>query len=643
MSRYLGLFVAEASEHLEALARDLVALEGTPAAETVDSLFRHAHSVKGMAASMGLEPIAQLAHRVEDLVEAARTRPSGLGGGGMDLLLAATDAMLRMVRGTGEGNAPAPEPELLGRLGAAVTALTGEAPRPTKVARAEALGPAGGLVTGTPADRGEVSGRERLEVRFRVLPSAQSPAPRAFLVYKKLSVLGEVSSVRPGLEDLRAGAIPDGRVAVVLETDRGVEAVRAALGMVPEVELVSAEPLPPEPPVEPSAPASRVELARTVRVRTELLDDFLEMAGELLLATARLRDIGKRLPEVQRPALEEGVDRLHALVKDLHGKVMGARMTPVSVVTEQLPRAARDLARKRGKDVEVVISGAEIELDRAILDSIAEPLLHVLRNAVDHGIEEPDARTAAGKSARGRIKVSVRRTRERVLVELEDDGRGMDSDRLRSAAVARGRITAEAASRLSTRETLLLSCLPGVSTAADVNDISGRGVGMDAVKRAVEAVGGNLELDSQPGRGTRVTLRLPLTVAVVQLLLVRAGGEVLGLPITKVLGAVEVPEHAVQQSPSTALITHGHQLVPAHDLAALLALPPEQPRNPRPYVVMETEEGNVALGVDGLVGQEEAVLKALTRPLDRVAGLSGVTILGNGRPVFILDVPRLLA
>jgi two-component system chemotaxis sensor kinase CheA len=640
MSRYLGLFVAEASEHLEALARDLVALEGTPAAETVDSLFRHAHSVKGMAASMGLEPIAQLAHRVEDLVEAARTRPSGLGGGGVDLLLAATDAMLRMVRGTGEGQPPAPEPELLGRLGAAVTALTGEAPRPTKVARAEALAPASGQVSG-PSN--SVLRAERLEVRFQVLPSAQSPAPRAFLVYKKLSALGAVSSVRPSLEDLRAGAIPDGRVAVVVETERGIEAVRAALAVVPEVELLSADLLPPEPASEPSVPVSRVELARTVRVRTELLDDFLEMAGELLLATARLRDIGKRLPDVQRPTLEEGVDRLHALVKDLHNKVMGARMTPLSVVTEQLPRAARDLARKRGKDVEVLISGAEIELDRAILDAIAEPLLHVLRNAVDHGIEEPEVRTAAGKSARGRIKVSVRRTRERVLVEVEDDGRGMDPDRLRSAAVARGRISAEAASRLSVREVLLLSCLPGVSTATDVNDISGRGVGMDAVKRAVEGVGGTLELDSHPGRGTQVTLRLPLTVAVVQLLLVRAGGEVLGLPITKVLGAVEVPEKALQHSPSTALITHGQQLIPAHDLAGLLALPPEQPRSPRPYVVMETEEGNVALGVDSLVGQEEAVLKALTRPLDRVAGLSGVTILGNGRPVFILDVPRLLA
>ncbi len=633
MSRYLGLFVAEASEHLEALGRDLVALEGTPAAETVDSLFRHAHSVKGMAASMGLEPIAQLAHRVEDLVDIARRVPGALGRERVDLLLSTTDAMLALVRGTGEGNPPAPQPELLARLSEAVVALTGEQPRPTKVARVDPLArPASPTLSAS-----------NFEIRFRVLPAAQSPGPRAFLVYKKLTGLGAVTQLRPPLEDLRAGVIPDGRVALVLETDGGLDPVRTALGLVPEVELISAEPV-VEAPAGPPPPApGPVEAARTVRVRTELLDDFLEMAGELLLATARLRDIGRRFPEHERPALEEGVDRLHALVKDLHGKVMGARMTPVAVVTDQLPRAARDLARKRGKDVEVTVTGAEIEIDRAILDAIAEPLLHVLRNAVDHGIEAAETRVTAGKPSRGRLRISVRRTRERVVIELEDDGRGMDPEKLRAAAVARGKLSSEAAARLSTREVLLLACLPGVSTATDVDDVSGRGVGMDAVKRSVESLGGALELDSQPGRGTRVTLRLPLTVAVVQLLLVRAGGEVLGLPITKVLGAVELPESALQRSPSVDLLTYGQQLVPAHDLAQLLELPHGPPVRARPWVVMESEDGTVALGVEALLGQEEAVLKALSRPLDRVTGLAGVTILGNGRPVFILDVPRLLA
>jgi two-component system chemotaxis sensor kinase CheA len=341
--------------------------------------------------------------------------------------------------------------------------------------------------------------------------------------------------------------------------------------------------------------------------------------------------------------VEEEVYRLQALVKDLHGKVMSARMTPMSVITDRLPRAARDIARRRDRDVELVITGAETELDRAILEELSDPLLHILRNCIDHGIEMPAERVAVGKAARGRVGISVRRERDRVMVEIEDDGRGMDRAKLQASAIARGLVTAEAAARLSPREVLMLACLPGVSTAEGVSDISGRGVGMDAVKRAVENVGGTLELESQVGRGTRFILRLPLTVAVVNLLLVGVGDEVFGLPINKVLGAVEADETRLSHSRDSALLPHGNGLVPIHPLSTLLGLPGTEGVKHRPFVVVEGDAGKVALAVDRLLGQEEAVLKALSRPLDLVPGLAGVTILGTGRPVFILDVPRLLA
>jgi two-component system chemotaxis sensor kinase CheA len=290
-------------------------------------------------------------------------------------------------------------------------------------------------------------------------------------------------------------------------------------------------------------------------------------------------------------------------------------------------------------DLEVV--GAEIELDRTIVDALAEPLLHVLRNAIDHGLEDAEARAASGKPPRGRVSVTVRRARDRVMVEVADDGRGMDADALRASAVTRGVLTADAAARLPRSEALLLACLPGVSTAKDVSDISGRGVGMDAVKRAVERVGGTLELDSEPGRGTRVTFRLPLTVAVLQLLLVQAAGEVLGLPITKVLSVVEAS--GLDAAGGQPVLRHDMALVPVHGLASLLGFEERAGSGVRPYVVMEADPGPVALAVDVLVGQEEVVLKALSRPLDQLPGLAGVTILGSGRPVFILDVPRLLS
>lgn len=697
MSRYLGLFVTEASEHLEALGRDLVQLEKEGGAGVVDSMFRHAHSVKGMASSMGFEPIATLAHRVEDLVDAVRQDSSRLNRELVDLLLASADTLLAQVRSVAENKAPEEASHLLTQLAVRVSALTGQAPAPTRVMKATALrtpvplprgaepgapppapspgtpvplrvdpaapgagptpaapAPSPGPAPAAPRPSGEVrldaGPQARWSVKVRVVPTCQVPGVRAFLVHKRLAGLGTISELRPALEELKAGRIPDGLIQCEVETSAGEQGIQGALRNVSEVELVSIKPVistpPPSPVPVPAAEAPRAagEAApRTVRVRTELLDYFLDTVGELMLATARLREVGKELPENVRPGLEEGVYRLHTLVKDLHDKVMSARMTPLSLITDRLPRAARDIARKRGRDMDLIITGAEIELDRSILDDLSDPMLHILRNCIDHGLESPEERTAAGKSPKGKVQVSVRRARDRVVIEVEDDGRGMSAEKLKAAALARGAITAEAAARMTDREAFILACLPGVSTAKDVSEISGRGVGMDAVKRVVENVGGTLEIDSEKGKGTRFTLRLPLTVAVVHLLLVEVGEEVFGLPIAKVLGAQEVDVDTLSRSRDTALLPHGNTLLPVHALDALLGLPAPERRGVRPFVVMEGDSGKVALAVDRLLGQEEVVLKSLSRPLDLLPGLSGVTILGSGRPVFILDVPRLLS
>ncbi|AFE08584.1 histidine kinase DifE [Corallococcus coralloides DSM 2259] len=783
MSRYLGLFISEATEHLEALGRDLVELEREATASTVDSMFRHAHSVKGMASSMGFEPIAMLAHRVEDLVDAVRQDRKLLDRDLVDLLLSATDTLTAQVRAVSSNREPELAEGLLKQLGTRVQSLTGHAPAATRVAHVNVLkpatpsgddgegsgggeGPSGASGSGTPggsagpapgsgtpggsaasasgtsASSGaepstpgdatagsagpstpeasgsgasstavpsalavmppatlmpprDLSGPDALygapgarslavvpendpsasvvalssglkavtsvadgkagvprwSVRLRISPTCQVPGVRAFLVHKRLSSLGTLVDLRPPLEELKAGRIPDGYIQVDMETGVGDAGIQAALRNVAEVEVVSVALAVPEPPVLPVvAPASDPARAtadagsRTVRVRTELLDYFLDTVGELMLATARLREVGKVLPENTRPALEEGVYRLHTLVKDLHDKVMSARMTPLSLITDRLPRAARDLARRKEREVELVITGAEIELDRAILDELADPLLHLLRNCIDHGLESPEERVAAKKSARGRVTVTVRRARDRVIIDIEDDGRGMDPAKLKASALKRGLITEDAAHRLADRDAFLLSCLPGVSTAKDITDISGRGVGMDAVKRVVESVGGTLEIDSERGRGTTFTLRLPLTVAVVHLLLVEVGEEVFGLPIAKVVGATEADPESLSKSRETALLPHGNGLLPVHALEALLGVPATPKPGYRPFVVMEGDAGTgkVALAVDRLLGQEEVVLKPLSRPLDLLPGLSGVTILGSGRPVFILDVPRLL-
>jgi len=684
MSRYLGLFLTEASEHLEGLGRDLVQLEREGAPAVVDSMFRHAHSVKGMASSMGFEPIAVLAHRVEDLVDAIRHDPSRLDRSLVDLLLAATDVMMAQVRAVAESKPPDEAAALLGQLAERVSVLTGRTPGATRVLGhvsttpaaptapapqpvAEVAAATSGAATAQLAATVSMAVRSapqpeveekpdagpkspvRWAVKLRIAPTCQTPGVRAFLVHKRLTGLGALHGLTPPLEDLKAGRIPEGQISVELETAEGEEGIRKALRNVAEVELASLKLATVAPVATPQPMALEApkpvggDAARTVRVRTELLDYFLDTVGELLLATARLRELGKVLPENSRPPIEEGVYRLHALVKDLHDKVMSARMTPLSLITDRLPRAARDIARRKEREVDLVITGAEIELDRAILDELADPLLHLLRNCIDHGLESPEERAAAGKGPRGRVSVSVRRARDRVVVEMEDDGRGMNAAKLKAAAVARGAISAETAARMTDREAFLLSCLPGVSTAKDVSEISGRGVGMDAVKRVVENVGGTLEIESELGRGTRFTLRLPLTVAVVHLLLVGVGEEVFGLPIAKVVGALEADGEALERSRETPLLPHGQGLLPVYGLDSLVGIAAPVRKGPRPFVVMEGDAGRVALAVDRLVGQEEAVLKPLSQPLDLLPGLSGVTILGSGRPVFILDVPRLLS
>jgi two-component system chemotaxis sensor kinase CheA len=583
----------------------------------------------------------------------------------VDALLAAVDAMQGMVDVAARGESPEPASPLLERLGAlcAQEGAAADAAGPptvqtTFVPLPPPRSPAQPQAEAEPAAE-QRPPQQRHLVRVVIGPSCPVPAVRAFLVTRKLSLLGELLEVQPSVDELRAGRIPGRQLSVTIDTAQPRAAILAALGTISELdtaEVLSPAGVPDDvggaaadaaaPPASgASAPLTREaggEGARTVRVRAELLDQFLDALGELILASARIREVGKTIPEPFRPPLDEGVNRLHATVMDLHDKVMSVRMTPVASVFDRLPRAARDLARRTGKQVEVEIRGADIELDRSMLEAIADPLLHLLRNAVDHGLELPEARERAGKPPTGRIAVQARRDRDRVVIEISDDGRGMNADKLRRAAVARGALDETHVASLSEHEVWLLACLPGLSTAESVTEVSGRGVGMDAVKRSVEELGGALSISSTPGAGTGVTLRLPLTVAVQPVLLVKVAEEILALPISKVHGAVLAEVERLEQRHGTPVVTHHGVLVPVHDLGALLGFGAPA-GGLRSVVVADADGARIGLAVDALLGEEEAVLKPLAGPFERVGGLSAVTVLGNGRPVFVLDVQRLVA
>jgi two-component system chemotaxis sensor kinase CheA len=624
LSRYLGLFISDSREHLARLEADLVRLEETLAeedrVELLHAAFRHLHSLKGSSATMGFDAIATLAHKAEELIGEARLRRK-INSEQIDLLLQTADALRSLVEEAAENRPLVPRTDLLDRLGVA------EAPAESSVEAAPFTFGAG------------LDGPATL-VRVRISSKSPTPAARAFLVLRKMGALGEVLLSDPTQADVRAGQLPTSTVRIALKGAHTIEVLREAVARIPDidaVEIFESEAPAAEPPSMPVPPPVLQAPEQTIRVNAELLDQLLELAGELVLSSGRLRAVSRAARQPSQP-LEEEIDRLRRLVKDLNNRVLATRQTPVQRLFERLPRIVRDLSRRLGKPLVLRTEGADVTLDRGLLEALGDPILHALRNAADHGVEHPEERARAGKPSTGQLAVSAQRERDRVIIDLRDDGRGFNTTALREKAVRQGALARDEATALSEEAALRLAFLPGVSTRDASNDISGRGVGMDAVLQSVEQLGGSVVLQSTPGQGSCIRFVLPTTVSVVNLLLVDLAGEVFGLPMSRVIRAVESTLRGQERS----IQLNGERL-PAHALGRLLGLPERLSDGARPYIVVEGEGQRAAVGVDSVLGQEEVVLRPLGPPLERIRGLAGTAILGSGRPIFVLDVPRLVA
>ncbi len=379
---------------------------------------------------------------------------------------------------------------------------------------------------------------------------------------------------------------------------------------------------------------------QNVRVKTEVLDSLVNITGELLTHKNRMITISR---ELKSPELSEAISDLSHLVRELHDEVLKVRLMPLATIADRLPRIVRDLAKKSGKEVIFQVSGKEIELDRGIVEELSDPLLHLLRNAVDHGLELPADRIAAGKKPAGTIAIEVHREKDRVLITITDDGKGMDPRRLIAAAIDKGLLRREEAALISPQQALMLVCLPGFSTAAEITDVSGRGVGMDAVRTTVQAIGGNLSIESTPGKGTCFTLSLPLTISIIQILLVACSSIVVGLPVTKVLRTVDIRKDSLLSRGKTKYFLLGDEEIPLVSLHRLLELPLAPIKGESmPAVIVEISEHTVALVVDRFVGQQDVFVKPFASPLNRMKGFFGGAILGDGQVIFIIDPANLL-
>jgi two-component system chemotaxis sensor kinase CheA len=380
----------------------------------------------------------------------------------------------------------------------------------------------------------------------------------------------------------------------------------------------------------------------TVRVGTEILDRFLSTVGEVILTSSQLRTTAGDNAGAPGAHWSEGLDRMDRVVGELQRRALELRTTPLLRIVEPLPRMAREIARQAGKSVEVELIGAELELDRSILDRLSDPLVHLVRNAVDHGLETSERRIAAGKRETGRVTIEARRAKDSIRISVCDDGAGLDLDALRTRAVKAGLVQATLADDLPPDQIAAFVFRSGLSTAESVSEISGRGVGMDAVRATIESLGGQVQLETTRGAGTTTTLIVPITAAVQRVLLVGLASETIAIPIAKVERIFEVPAADLERSTSEEFALVEDEPIPVLPLEALLGLGDGDFDAPSATLVIAEVRGErVALRVGRVVGQQQIYVKPLPDLLSGIRALAGLTILGDGRPVFLVDLNQL--
>lgn len=651
MSAYRDVFLAESGEYIQQITDGLLALEkDTTDTAPVEVVFRGAHSLKGMAAAMGYDRTADLTHKMESLMDKVRRDEIPITTELIDVVLAAVDLVRDLIDDEANGRKdidPAEMAALL--LDAAEGRLVPSADDPgyedDEAEAAAAQDEDEGNLLREAFDAGE----SVWSVTVTLDPECVLKAVRSYMVIKRFSHMGRVLFTVPSSRDLEDEKF-DRTFSVTLAAATSAEAIREAGLFVSEIAEVSVEPVavpalaagkeqPSSAPARNQRKLPRLSEAQTVRVAIGHLDMLVNLVGELVILRSRLERLASAHGDME---LTETVNELQRISADLQYEVLQTRMVPVGNIFNRFPRMVRDLAADLGKQVDFEVDGLDIELDRTVLDEIGDPIVHLLRNSLDHGVEEVTDRVAAGKPAEGRIRLTASRERDHVAIVVSDDGSGIDPEKLWSAAVAKGMVTSESRAEYSTADVLQLICTPGFSTAEKATKVSGRGVGMDVVKGKIEHLGGTLQIYSVPGKGTDFILRLPLTLAIVRALLVRAVGQTFALPlssVTEVLAVEELQVDTIEGAP-VAVLRDG-SVVPLLRLDSILMnVDSNEPMKPRSSVALiEVGDSVTALNVGEVVGRREIVVKPLSRLFRDTKGFSGATILGDGRVVLIID-PR---
>ena len=680
-NQYMDMFLDESHEHLQSLNEGLLRLEeNMEEISVVNDIFRNAHTLKGMSATMGFAKIAELTHEMEDVLDLVRKEQLKLNEDIMDTLFKCLDSLEQMVDSVGNGEAEdvVDVSDLVAKLSSISkgTPPPAAAPAAGGAAAAPAAGDASG---GAGSDLGiddidldvmkkaKDAGMNVFHVKVTLMESCVLKAARSVMVMHALDEIGDVIKSVPPAEDLEQEKF-ERSFDIVLATASDAEAVTNAVDTVSEIEDIGVEELDPDAFAKPAEPAPAAPAAaaapapkkaaapakkegakaaapkkqhqsQSVRVDIEKLDTLMNLMGELVINKVRLEQIGQthRMSD-----LMETLEQMDRVTGDLQNIVMKVRMVPVSAVFNRFPRMVRDVSKELGKEINLTIEGEETELDRTVIDEIGDPIMHLLRNSLDHGVESPDAREAKGKPRVGEVGLIARHEGNNVVIMITDDGAGIDASKIRRKAVEKGMITQDEADRLDDADAVRLIFLPGFSTAEQITDISGRGVGMDVVRSKIEALSGHVDVETHIDEGSIFKIKLPLTLAIIQAMLVRVQEEMYAIPLTSIDSTVNIEPTDIQTIQNKEVIVLRGEIIPIVRMEEALQVPHVKDSEELFVVVVHAGEAKAGIVVDNLIGQQEIVIKTLGNLFAGLKLFGGATVLGDGRVALILDVATMI-
>ena len=675
-NQYMDMFLDESHEHLQSLNEGLLRLEeNMEEISAVNDIFRNAHTLKGMSATMGFAKIAELTHEMEDVLDLVRKEQLKLNEDIMDTLFKCLDSLEQMVDSVGNGEAE--DVVDVSDLVAKLSSISKGTPAPAEAAPSAAAAPA---ADGASSDLGiddididvmkkaKEAGMNIFHVKVTLMESCVLKAARSVMVMHALDEVGDVIKSVPPAEDLEQEKF-EHSFDVVIATSADTEAVKNAVDTVSEIEDIGVEELDPDAlgkQIEPapaqtapaaaptakkpaaptkkagakSAPAAKKpHQSQSVRVDIEKLDTLMNLMGELVINKVRLEQIGQthRMSD-----LMETLEQMDRVTGDLQNIVMKVRMVPVSAVFNRFPRMVRDVSKELGKEINLTIEGEETELDRTVIDEIGDPIMHLLRNSLDHGVESPDAREAKGKSRVGEVGLIARHEGNNVVIMITDDGAGIDADKIRRKAVEKGMISQSEADSLDDADAVRLIFLPGFSTAEQITDISGRGVGMDVVRSKIEALSGHVDVETHIDEGSIFKIKLPLTLAIIQAMLVRVQEEMYAIPLTSIDSTINIEPTDIQTVQNKEVIVLRGEIIPIIRMEEALQVPHTKDSDEHFVVVVHAGEAKAGIVVDNLIGQQEIVIKTLGNLFAGLKLFGGATVLGDGRVALILDVATMI-